>query len=142
MIESVASTVIAKPVGEVFAFIANPENVPAWARGTRMLKLPAGAFGDGTLLRRRGVVMRVDHFAVNDGFETESVAIRPPASLILRHAHAALHFEPTDHGTRFTTVHQFELTLLARPLQRMLANAAQRNSQAAVERVKRLLERR
>lgn len=140
MIESVASTVIARPVGEVFAFITDPANLPMWAGRAHVVKLSAGAFGDGTLIQRNGVVMRVYNFAIDGGFEVENTAIRFPASLLMRRAHALLRFETADDGTRFTTTHRFELTPLVRPLQRVLAKRAQRESQAAVERVKHMLE--
>ena len=105
-------------------------------------QVEARPFGEGTLFQEGNVVVRVSHFQVNVGFETESVAIRFPTSMLLRHTHGMLRFEPTRQDARFTLAHQFELTRVAKPPQSMIAKRAQRDSQAAVEQVRNVLETR
>ena len=142
MIEVVASVTIARPVGDVFAFVANVDNLAHNVRGAHVRQVTVGTFGEGTLFQGGNVVVRVAHFQVNAGFETESVAIGFPTSLLLRHLHGLLRFEPTGHGTRFTLGHHLKLTRAAQPLHGLIAARAQRDNQAAVERVRTVLETR
>lgn len=141
MIESVTSIVIARAVDEVFSFIASLDNLPTWAGGVHAMMLSAGPFGDGTIFQEDSVVVRVYNLKLNAGFETESIAIRLPARMILRHTHDALRFDSIERGTRFTLAHQVELTALVKPLERMIAKKTQSDSQAAIENVKYVLER-
>jgi Polyketide cyclase / dehydrase and lipid transport len=142
MIEVVARSLIARAVGDVFAFVANLDNIPHWVHGAHVQQVSPGPFGEGTLFQEGNVVVQVSHFQVNAGFETESVAIGFPTRLVLRHTHGLLLFEPTGQGTRFTLAHQFELTHLAKPLQALITQRAQRDSQAAVEQVRNVLQTR
>ena len=140
MIESVATSVIKKPTGEVFQFVATLENFPYWVSGSHFVKLSEGLFSEGTLFQQDNVVVRVSHFQVNQGFETESITIHFPARFVLKHTHGMLHFEKVGPGTQFTFKHQFELTAFAKPFEHMIAKKAQIEIQAALEKLKKLLE--
>lgn len=140
MIESVATIVINKPPADVFRFVAHLENIPQWVRGAHVVILSGGSFGDGTLFKQNHEVVRVDHFQVNQGFETESIRIHFPTRFVLKHTHGILQFEPIGHGTQFTLKHQFELTPFLKPFEPLLARKAHQESQAALEQLKTLLE--
>ncbi len=140
MMEFVATIVINKSPAEVFRFVAHVENIPQWVRGAHVVNLSEGSFGDGALFQQDQVVVRVSHFQVNQGFETESISIHFPTRFVLKHTHGMLQFEEVGQGTQFTLTHQVELRPFLKPFEQLLARKAQQDSQAALEQLKKLLE--
>jgi len=141
MMESAGTIVINTSLDEVFRFVAHGENFPQWARGTHVVNLSEGSFGDGTLISHRGqLVVRVSHVQVNHGFETESIRIHFPARFVVKHTHGMLQFEPVGQGTQVTLKEQVELTPFVKPFERLLARKAQQERQASLEQLKTLLE--
>jgi uncharacterized protein YndB with AHSA1/START domain len=140
MMEFANTIVINKSPAEVFRFVAHVENLPQWVSGAHVVNLSEGSFGDGTLFQQDHVVLRVYHFQVNQGFETESISIHFPTRFVLKHSHGMLQFEQVGQGTQFTLTHKLELTPFMKPFEQLLAKKAQQESQAALEQLKKLLE--
>jgi hypothetical protein len=140
MMESVATIVINTSPTEVFRFVAHVENIPQWVRGAHVVKLSEGSFGEGTLFQQDHEVVRVSHFRVNQGFETESIRVHFPMRLVLKHTHGMLQCEQVGQGTQFTLKEQVEFTPFLKPFEHLLAKKAHQDSQAALEQLKTLLE--
>jgi hypothetical protein len=105
-----------------------------------VVNLSEGPFWDGTLFQQDQEVVKVSHVQVNQGFETESIRILFPMSLVLKHTHGMVRLEQVGQATHLTLKHQVELTLLLKPFERLLAKKAHQESQAALEQLKILLE--
>jgi hypothetical protein len=140
MIEDVVSVVIARPVGDVFAYVADLDHIPAWVAGARVQRVSAGPFGDNTIFQQDRVRVKVSRYRRNTGFETESLAVAFPANLVVRQTHGALSVEAVGEGTRLTLRHRFEVQPYVAPFAGWLARKAHQESQNAVGKVKRLLE--
>jgi hypothetical protein len=98
-----------------------------------------GVGGRG-LFEQDHTVVKVSHFQVNQGFETESIRIHFPIRFLFKHTHGILQFESVAQGTQFIVKHQFEPTPLLKPFEPLLAKKAQQEMQAALEQLKQLLE--
>ena len=143
MIESVGTIVINTSPDEVFRFLAHRENFPQLASavsGVRVVILSEGSFGDGTLIQHTQVVSRVSHLQVNQGFEIDTIRIRFPSRLLVKHMHDLFQFEPVGQGTQFTLKVQIEPTPLLKPFEHLVAKRAHQHTQALLGHLKTLLE--
>ena len=143
MIESVGTIVINASPDEVFRFIAHREHFLQWVSagsGTHVVILSEGSFGDGTLIQHTQVVSRVTHMQVNQGFETETIRIHFPSSLLVKHMHDQFQFEPAGQGTQVTLKEHIEPTPLLKPFEHLVARRALQVGQALLEQLKTLLE--
>ncbi len=81
MFQSSATTVIHRPIDEVFRFATNLSNIPLWVSGAQITLLSAGPFGEGTqfeetLMRfgRAAVsVVEVTNYQVNGNFDFQTI---------------------------------------------------------------------
>lgn len=96
--------VIARPVGTVFAFLADAENTPRWYEAVvHVEKLTAGAVRAGTVYR---MVRRLPQGRVENRVEVSE--LEPDLRITLRSLDGPTPFtyryglEPTDGGTRLT----------------------------------------
>ena len=143
MIESVGTIVINTSPDEVFRFLAHRENFPRLASavsGVRVVILSEGSFGDGTLIQHTQVVSRVSHLQVNQGFETDTIRIRFPGRLLVKHMHDLFQFEPVGQGTQVVLKVQIEPTPLLKPFEHLVAKRTHQHTQALLEHLKTLLE--
>jgi uncharacterized protein YndB with AHSA1/START domain len=143
MIESVGTIVINTSPDEVFGFLAHREHFPQWATegsGVRVVILSEGSFGDGTLIGHTQVVSSVSHLQVNQGFETDTIRIQFPSSLLVKHMHDLFQFEPVGQGTQVTLTEQIEPTPLLKPFEQLVAKRTHHHTQALLEHLKTLLE--
>lgn len=141
MFEHVATLVINTSPEEVFRFVANGEQYPQWAMGAYVVNLSAGSFEDGTLIHHRGqLLVKVSHVQVNQGFETESIRLHFPTSLLVKHTHGVMQFEPVGQGTQVTLKEQVTLRPFLKLFEPLIARKAHHNSQAALEHLKKQLE--
>ena len=140
MPKATSEIVIDRPPGEVFAFLANPENDPQWRRGVIELRHESGA-GVGARYAQKvsgpaGRSIAADIEIVDYeperliGFRTTSGPVRPRGRYVLT---------PESEGTRV----RFELEAEAKGLKRLLAPMVQKTMDSevqALERLKQVLE--
>jgi uncharacterized protein YndB with AHSA1/START domain len=141
MPEAANEIVIDRPVGEVFAFLANAQNDPEWREGVLEIERAAGS-GVGTRYRQRvkgpggrpiPADIEITEYEQDRliGFRATSGPVRPSGRYELT---------PADGGTRV----RFELRAEVRGLKRLMAPMVQRTMSkevAALEKLKRVLER-
>lgn len=140
MINFQASVVIARPVAEVFAFVACLDNISRWVSGSVARKVSPEPMGEGTLFEessgpRRKFLMKVANYHENKGFHTQSVS--GPLSLKVQ---GQLEFESVPEGTHFRLSHQITLPWWLCPLQPLLAWKARRETNEAMLTLKKILE--
>jgi uncharacterized membrane protein len=135
------SLVIDRPVDEVFAFVADPDNLPRWQSGLLEVTRLSGDGGVGsrhrevrsTLGRRIEQVLEVTALTPNERLDLE--VVEGPMHLSVGHA-----FEAAGDGTRITVVGEGEpgpLFALAGPL---VARAVKKQSQSDFARLRKVLE--
>jgi uncharacterized protein YndB with AHSA1/START domain len=136
--------VIARPPGEVFAFVADAENAPRWRSGVLDIRRePGGGPGVGARYRQ-GVKgpggRRVDADIEVTEYEPDRVvAFRTVAGPVRPHGRFTL--APAEGGTRV----RFELQAALRGLKRLMAPMVKRSMDgevAALGQLKRVLEER
>jgi uncharacterized membrane protein len=143
MINVEVSTVINRPVAEVFAFVANLENHPKWETDFQAVKLlTATPSGVGTtyncLLKFPGQSatskFEVIEYAPNQkiAYEGEPAGPAKPKGSFL--------FESVAGGTKVTALPQPEFRGLFKLLEPMMAGYIRRNNVAHLSTLKRLLE--
>jgi len=98
------STVIDRPVEEVFAFLSNPENGPKWSSGSSEVMITSdGPIGVGTTYRsiRSFLGQRIEseteitEYEPNQLYATRSISGPFPME-------SSVSFEPVEGGTRIT----------------------------------------
>jgi carbon monoxide dehydrogenase subunit G len=135
--------VIARPVGEVFSFVADPANLPSWQPAVVEVRGPEGHVTVGS---RFGETRQF----VGKRFETtvEIVELEPdrvfgihvvdgPIPITVRHL-----FDPVDGGTKVTITGEAELRGAMRIAGGVMAKAAEHDAGANLARLKALLEHR
>ena len=143
MINVEVSTVINRPVADVFAFVANFENHPKWETDFQEVKqLTPTPGGVGTtyqcLLKFPGQTatskFEITEYAVNQKITYEGEAAGPakPKGSFL--------FESVAGGTKITSLPQPEFRGLFRLLEPMMAGYIRKNNVAHLSNLKRLLE--
>ena len=140
MIESEASVVVNKCATDIFKFVVDVDNIPIWVNGAHVIKITKGPVGPDYLFREGNILLVVRDLQVNRRFETESVRVQFPTRLFLSYSHGVMSFEPADHGTKLTFQHQIEVPALVRPFARMVARKAQKDTEAALQRLRSVLE--
>lgn len=144
MIQTSATVVIHRPIGEVFRFAADLSNIPLWVPGAQVRLLSTGPFGDGTqfeeTLMRFGraviSIVEVKNYQVNEGFDFQTIKAPFPMLSSL----GGLHFATTADGTQVTLAHRVQLVPWLRPLEPLLQRLSQTQSQRAVQAIKTTLE--
>jgi uncharacterized protein YndB with AHSA1/START domain len=145
MITTRVTVEIARPVGEVFAFVTTPANFPRWA-GTLVVasrQTSPGPVGVGTtftqqnhlLGRRFTSALRVVTYEPGRRFEYETTA--GPIRFAGHYT-----FAPVAGGTRFTSVDESTPGGWLRVLQPLLQPIAQRQITRNLTLLKRILETR
>ena len=132
---------IERPVAEVFAFMADPDNLPQWQSGLLEVRRESGASGVGarhlevrTMLGKR-IEQTLEVTALEPNSQLDLAVVEGPVQQTVRHT-----FEGTDRGARVTVVGEGDpgaLFALAGPL---IARAVKKQSQADFKRLKALLE--
>jgi uncharacterized protein YndB with AHSA1/START domain len=127
---------IARPVDEVFAYVANPETFPDWNSAVESIT-PAGT---RYVMRRQ----LPNGPATN---ELEIIARRPPRTFAIRTVTGPTPFvyryrlEPTENGTLLTLAAEVELAGLASLAGPVVARAVKRGVDANLATLRSILER-
>ncbi len=143
MINVEVSTIIHRPMEEVFAFVANFENHPKWETNfleVKQLTSMPGGIGSTykCLLKFPGQTatskFEITEYAVNQkiAFEGEPAGPAKPKGGFL--------FESVPGGTKVTSLPRPEFRGLFRLLEPMMAGYIQKNNVAHLSNLKRLLE--
>ena len=134
--------VIERPVGEVFAYITDVENLPKWQATAEEAAWDDDApVAVGSRMRERRTflgrtlesTLEVTAHERDRRFDLRTVG--GPLPLAVRHE-----FEPANGGTRIHVVAEGEASGFARLAERMAAKQAERQFRRDFERLKSLLE--
>ena len=135
------SLVIHRPVADVFAFVADPDNLPQWQSGLLEVEKLSGDGGVGSrhrevrsLLGRR-IEQVLEVTALTPDRRLDFEVVEGPVHLSVEHT-----FEPAGDDTRITVVGQGDtgtLFSLAGPL---IARAVKKQSQSDFARLRTVLE--
>ena len=138
------TVVINRPVGEVFSYLTNPDNLPEWQSGvTEARKEGEGLLGAGSRLtevrtflgKRISSTLEVTAYEPDREFSIRVVT--GPIPFAVRHV-----FEPADGGTRITFSGEGEPGNLFKLAEPLVARAVKRQSEADFATLKRVLEAR
>src|SRR3970040_2754814 len=143
MINVKVSTVINRPIAEVFAFVANSENHPKWEMNVQKVQMLSSApNGVGTTyqceLKLPGQSAKskfeITEYEANKkiAFEGEAAGPAKPKGSFL--------FESVTGGTQITSLPRPEFRGLFRLLEPMMAGYIRKNNVAHLSNLKRLLE--
>jgi len=143
MVHVTVSTLINRPVADVFAFVANFENHPKWETDFQEVKLLASRPGGvGTtyqcMLKLPGQTatsrFEITEYAANQkiGFQGEPAGPAIPRGSFL--------FESVGSGTKITSLPQPEFRGVFRFLEPMMAGYIRKNNVAHLSKLKQLLE--
>jgi uncharacterized protein YndB with AHSA1/START domain len=130
---------IACPPEAVWALVADPLNDPRWCRKVKSVE---GAGGRRWTVTHKPVPLRPPM-----ELTLEQLDVQPPRRLILREEDAVSVFdveyrlEPSETGTRFTQISEFEWTKLPRVLHGTFARGVLRDVRGQLRELKQLLER-
>jgi hypothetical protein len=139
------SAVIEKPVDEVFAFAANPQNDPLWSPAVAEARQSSnGSLGIGTTFQQvlRLLGRRVEITFVVTEFEQNRMLEIGRFSGRLRSAVGRRTFEPVSSGTRVTFSGQGGSGLFLNLLEPLVAGAARRQARRSLAHLKHILEAR
>jgi hypothetical protein len=123
----------------VWAVVSDPRNDPGWCRKVTSVE----AAGDG----RWTVTHKPVPLRPAMELTLQQVDLQPPSRLVLREEDAASIFhveyrlEPSETGTRFTQISEFEWKRLPRVLHKTFARGVRRDVRDQLQSMKRLLER-
>jgi uncharacterized membrane protein len=132
---------IDRPLGEVFAFVADPDNLPRWQSGLIEVRKEPGEGGVGARhLEVRSILgKRVEQTLEVTAFEPDTrldlEVVEGPIQVSVQHTFASI-----DGGTRITVVGEGDpgpMFILAGPL---IGRAVKRQSRADFARLKAVLE--
>lgn len=143
MISVEVSTVINRPVSEVFAFVANFENHPKWETDFLEVKqLTSAPSGVGTtyqcLLKLPGQTA-ASKFEITEYTPNQKIAYAGEPAGPAKPKGGFL-FESVSGGTKVTSLPRPEFRGLFRLLEPMMAGYIQKNNVAHLSTLKRLLE--
>ena len=135
------SLVIDRPVAEVFAFVADPDNLPRWQSGLLEVEKLSGDGGVGSrhrevrsmLGRRIEQVLEVTALSPDQRLDLE--VVEGPMHLTVEHT-----FEQAGAGTRITVVGQGDAGTLFRFAGPVIARAVKKQSQSDFARLRTVLE--
>jgi len=123
----------------VWAVVADPRNDPGWCSKVESVE-PAGE-------RRWMVTHKPVPLRPPMELTLRQLDVQPPSRLTLREEDDASIFdveyrlEPSETGTRFTQISEFEWKKLPRVLHRTFARGVRRDMRGQLQAMKRLLER-
>lgn len=131
---------VARPPGEVFAFLADLDNLARWQPTVREVEWepPLGEgseFEETRELLGRRARSRLEVTAFEPGRELSIRIVEGPVPLTVRHL-----LEPTEDGTRLTLDAEGEAGGLLRLAAPLAERAAARQATQDLERLKRLVE--
>ncbi len=133
------SVEIARPREAVWAVVADPLNDPRWCRRVKSVE----AAGE----RRWTVTHKPVPLRPPMELTLQQLEVQPPSRLILREEDEASVFrveyrlEPSEPGTRFTQMSEFEWKKLPRVLHGTFARGVRRDVRGQLRALKRHLER-
>jgi Polyketide cyclase / dehydrase and lipid transport len=137
------SVIIARPVPEVFAFVADHQNLPAWTVGVKdARRLTEGPSATGSRYRVAGRLLGrlIESSYAVTGFEPgrgfEGTMTSPVLGFCERYC-----FDPAGDGTRVSMSATAEPRGLFRPLAPVMAAGIRRQVKADHRRLKTVLER-
>jgi uncharacterized membrane protein len=143
MINVEASTVINRPIAEVFAFVANFENHPRWETNFQEVKrVSPDPIGVGTIYQ---CVLKVPGQRVVSAFEiteydpNRSIAFRGDKPAQAKPV-GRITFEPAGNGTKVTLLPRPELGGIFKLLEPLMAGYIKRNNADHLRTLKHLLE--
>ena len=143
MINVEVSMVINRPVADVFAFVANLENLPKWdtdfQEAKRLTSTPDGVGATYQCLLKisgKGATQKVEttEYAVNKKITYESEPTR------IAKARVSIQFESVAEGTKITSLLQPEFYGLFRFFEPMMAGLIRKSHIAHLSNLKPLLE--
>jgi uncharacterized protein YndB with AHSA1/START domain len=129
---------IARPPEVVWALVADPLNDPRWCRKVKSV--------EGAGERRWTVTHKPVPLRPPMELTLEQLDVEPPNRLILREEDAVSVFdveyrlEPSETGTRFTQISEFEWKKLPRVLHGTFARGVRRDVRGQLRALKQLLE--
>ena len=136
------TVVIDRPIEEVFAFMAEVENLPRWAENTiEARQTSEGPVSAGTTCTVRSKAMgrvMAHHFVVTEYEPHTRYAAESTSGPFPMHMRYSL--EPSDGGTRVYTVSEADLGGIARIAAPVLATMARKQIAADHRRLKLMLE--
>jgi uncharacterized protein YndB with AHSA1/START domain len=143
MIRAEWSGIIDRPIGEVFAYVGDQTNTPAWQAGlVEVRRTTEGPIGVGTkhtfvrTFMRRRMDEDKDYIAYERNkriaFKTTSGPVRVEASYV---------FESVGDGTRVTSLVQMDASRFMSLAEPLIAAGLRREMKAASRVLKELLER-
>lgn len=134
---------VERPVDEVFAFVAEPSNLPRWQSGLVEVRPEAAERGVGarhvevrSFLGRR-FEQTLEVTAYEPGRRLDLSVVDGPLPLRVSHV-----FAEEGAGTRLDVVGEGEIGTLFRLAEPLVVRAVKRQSRTDFERLKRLLEER
>ena len=142
MIKLKHSVVINRPVDEVFAFLANPENEPLWNSGTQKAEQTSeGPMGVGTTVnsvsrflgQTTEATWEVTEYEVNRRRGSKSTSGPMPFEFVNN-------FESVEGGTKLTATFQIEAGGFFKLAEPVLARMARRQQETSLANLKDILE--
>lgn len=135
------SLTVARPVEEVFAFIADPANLPSWQSG--LVEVRPESTGPGLGARHgevrsfmgKHIEQTLEVTAYEPPTRLDFAVVQGPLPLRVEHT-----FAPTDAGTEIHVVGEGDVGALFRLAEPLVVRAVKRQSQADFARLKELLE--
>ncbi len=144
MVDRSDSIMIDRPVEEVFAYVADVTNDPAWHTDIlEARKTTEGPVGSGTVWHTR--------FKPSMGIseaDIEVVSLEPNRVLAMRgdvgpmHPTLTYRFEPADGGTKFTRRVQIKVSGWMKIMQPMIAMMLPKQNKGFLANLKRVIEQR
>jgi carbon monoxide dehydrogenase subunit G len=135
------SLLIHRPVAEVFAFVADPDNLPRWQSGLLEVEKLSGDGGVGSRHREvrsmlgRRIEQVLEITALTPDRRLDLEVIEGPMHLSVEHT-----FEPVGRGTRITVVGHGEPGTLSSFAGPLITRAVKKQSQSDFARLRKVLE--
>jgi uncharacterized protein YndB with AHSA1/START domain len=142
MIDTSDDIRIDRPVAEVFAYVTDTTNDPAWHTDIlEVRKTPEGSIGMGTTWR-----LRIKPFMGVSESTSEVVAFEPNRKEVLRGATGPMEatltylFEPANGGTKFTRRVQIKVSGMMRLMQPLMRLMVPKRNAGFLRNLKGILE--
>jgi len=144
MINVEVSMIINHPVADVFAFVANLENLPRWdtdfQEANRVASTPDGVGATyQSLLKYPGGKTATQKVETTEYIENKKITYESEPTKIAK-ARISIRFESVAQGTKITSLLQPEFYGLFRLLQPLMAGAIRKSHAAHLSNLKPLLE--
>ena len=142
MVDTSASITIARPVEDVFAYVTDVTNDPAWHSDIlEARKATEGPVGVGTKWHTKFK----PSMGISEG-DMEVVTFEPNRRQVMRGEIGPMHptltylLEPSDGGTKFTRHVQIKVSGMMKVMQPMMAMMVPRQNKGFLANLKRVLE--